>query len=32
MVGMLHSSYYRKLSFGKKGNRPSKFTYSESKG
>ena len=27
MVGMVHSSYYRRPSFGKKGNKPSEFTY-----
>lgn len=27
MVGMVHSSYYRRPSLGKKGNRPSEFTY-----
>lgn len=27
MVGMVHSSYYRRPSFGKKGNRPSEYTY-----
>jgi len=27
MVGMVESSYYRPLSHGKKGNKPSKFTY-----
>jgi len=32
MVGMVHSSYYRTPSLGKKGNRPSKFTYNESRG
>jgi hypothetical protein len=32
MVGMVHSSYYRTPSFGKKGNKPSKLTYNESKG
>jgi transposase InsO family protein len=26
MVGMVHSSYYRRPSFGKKGNRPSEYT------
>jgi len=29
---MVHSSYYRTPSLGKKGNRPSKFTYNESRG
>ena len=32
MVGMVHSSYYRKPSEGKKGNKPSKFTYHSKKG
>jgi transposase InsO family protein len=32
MVGMVHSSYYRTPSLGKKGNRPSKFTYNDSRG
>lgn len=32
MVGMVHSSYYRKPSEGKKGNKPSKFTYHNKKG
>jgi putative transposase len=32
MVGMVHSSYYRMPSFGKKGNKPSKYTYHESNG
>lgn len=32
MVGMVHSSYYRKPSLGKKGNKPSKFTYHSKKG
>jgi hypothetical protein len=32
MVGIVHSSYYRTPSFGKKGNRPTEFTYNESKG
>jgi len=32
MVGMVHSSYYRRPSFGDKGNKPSKLTYNESKG
>ncbi len=32
MVGMVHSSYYRKPSFGKKGNKPSKITYHKSNG
>lgn len=27
MVGMVHSSYYRSPTKGKKGNKPSKFTY-----
>jgi hypothetical protein len=31
MVGMVHSSYYRKPSTGKKGNRPSEFTYHDKK-
>lgn len=32
MVGMVHSSYYRKESLGKKGNKPSKYTIHKSKG
>lgn len=32
MVGMVHSSYYRKPSTAKKGNRPSEFTYHDKKG
>jgi len=32
MVGMAHSSYYRRPSNGKKGNRPSEFTYHRKKG
>ncbi|WP_159024305.1 IS3 family transposase [Formosa sp. L2A11] len=32
MVGMVHSSYYRTPSFGKKGNTPSKLTYHKSRG
>ncbi len=32
MVGMVESSYYRKPSNGKKGNKPSVFTYHISKG
>jgi transposase InsO family protein len=32
MVGMVHSSYYRRPSFGKKGNKPSKFTYHSKNG
>lgn len=32
MVGMVHSSYYRKSSYGKKGNKPSKFTFHNTKG
>lgn len=32
MVGMVHSSYYRMPSLGKKGNKPSKFTYHSNKG
>lgn len=32
MVGMVHSSYYRKPSLGKKGNKPSKFTYHSQNG
>lgn len=32
MVGMVASSYYRKPSEGKKGNKPSKFTYHNKKG
>ncbi len=32
MVGMVHSSYYRTPSLGRKGNRPSKFTYNQSTG
>ncbi len=32
MVGMVHSSYYRRPSNGKKGNKPSEFTYHSKKG
>ena len=32
MVGMVHSSYYRAPSLGRKGNKPSKLTYHKSKG
>ena len=32
MVGMVESSYYREPSHGKKGNKPSEFTFHESKG
>lgn len=32
MVGMVHSSYYRKPTNGRKGNRPSKFTYHSKEG
>lgn len=32
MVGMVHSSYYRKPSYGKKGNKPSEFTYHSKNG
>ena len=32
MLGMVQSSYYRKLSPGKKGNKPSEFTFHKSKG
>jgi transposase InsO family protein len=32
MVGMVHSSYYRRPSFGRKGNKPSEFTFNKSKG
>ena len=32
MVGMVHSSYYRVPSLGKKGNKPSKLTYHKGKG
>jgi transposase InsO family protein len=32
MVGMVHSSYYRRPSFGKKGNRPSEYTYHSNNG
>ena len=32
MVGMVHSSYYRAPSLGKKGNSPSEFTYNRTKG
>ena len=32
MVGMVHSSYYRTPSLGRKGNRPSKFTYNKHNG
>ncbi len=31
MVGMVHSSYYRKPSLGKKGNKPSKNLETASK-
>lgn len=32
MVGIVHSSYYRRPSFGKKGNRPSEYTYHSNNG
>jgi transposase InsO family protein len=32
MAGMVHSSYYRTPSLGRKGNRPSKFTYNKHNG
>ncbi|MFN2261575.1 MAG: IS3 family transposase [Psychroflexus sp.] len=32
MVGMVHSSYYRKPTNSKKGNKPSEFTYHNKKG
>jgi putative transposase len=32
MVGMIQSSYYRRPSHGKKGNKPSVLTYNKSKG
>lgn len=32
MVGMVESSYYRMTSGGKKGNKPSKYTYHDTKG
>ena len=32
MIGMVHSSYYRTPSLGKKGNKPSKYTFHKSKG
>lgn len=32
MVGMVHSSYYRKPTNGRKGNKPSKYTYHSEKG
>ncbi|WP_248846096.1 IS3 family transposase [Flavobacterium fryxellicola] len=32
MVGMVHSSYYRRPSLGRKGNKPSEFTFNKSKG
>ena len=32
MVGMVASSYYRTPSLGKKGNKPSKFTYHQTRG
>lgn len=32
MVGMVPSSYYRKSTHGKKGNKPSEFTYHHKKG
>ena len=32
MVGLVHSSYYRRPSLGKKGNKASEFTYNKSKG
>lgn len=32
MVGMVHSSYYRKPTNGKKGNKPNEFTYHNKKG
>lgn len=32
MVGLVHSSYYRRPTGGKKGNKPSEFTYHRKKG
>tara|TARA_R110000868_G_scaffold111773_1_gene301510 strand:- start:8027 stop:8872 length:846 start_codon:yes stop_codon:yes gene_type:complete len=32
MVGMIQSSYYRRPNHGKKGNKPSVFTYNKTKG
>jgi transposase InsO family protein len=32
MVGMVHSSYYHRPSFGRKGNKPSEFTYHNNNG
>nr|WP_282955682.1 DDE-type integrase/transposase/recombinase [Flavobacterium fryxellicola] len=32
MVGMVHRSYYRRPSLGRKGNKPSEFTFNKSKG
>ncbi|MFD2909752.1 DDE-type integrase/transposase/recombinase [Flavobacterium ardleyense] len=32
MVGIVQSSYYRRPTLGRKGNKPSKFTYIKSKG
>ena len=32
MAGMVHSSYYRKPSFGRKGNKPSEFTHHSKNG
>jgi putative transposase len=32
MVGMVHSSYYRTPSLGKKGNKPSEYTYHQTRG
>jgi len=32
MVGLVPSSYYQTPSFGKKGNKPSEFTFNTSKG
>ena len=32
MVGLVHSSYYRTPSLGRKGNKPSKYTYNKFEG
>jgi putative transposase len=32
MVGMVHSGYYRTPSLGKKGNKPSEYTYHQTRG
>jgi putative transposase len=32
MVGMVHSSYYRTPSLGQKGNKPSEYTYHQTRG